>query len=194
VETAKYTNHTKNVITQKQKRRTPVVLAVAGSLILGCAVLWGVFFRSWDSRLSHWPHVPPAEYYVTSQPKLDGIPGRYRLIQQTVNKQGLAILDGRECVIELHADGTFVATNYPQWLQSSATPEFISTTGRWSCETIPVSYNGHSCYGIVFSESGRKESERIAPLALRSDGSPYNLMLDCGGDPDEGKVMTFGKQ
>jgi hypothetical protein len=182
------------VITEKQKKRTLVVLAVAGSLLLGCAVLLGVFSRSWGSRLSHWPQVPPPEYYVTSQPKLDGIPGRYRLIRQTVNKQGLAILDGRECAIELSADGIFVATNYPRWPEALATPEFVSPTGRWSCETIAVAYNGHSCYGVVFSEDSQKESDRIGPLALRSDGSPYNLMIDCGGDPDEGMVMTFGKR
>lgn len=178
----------------KNKRRTAVALAIVGCLLLSCAVLLATFCRSWVGYLSHWPHVPPPEFYFTSQPKLDGIPGRYHLIKQTINKQGLAILNGLECAIELRADGSFVATNYPNWLQASANPEFVSATGRWRCDTISILYNGHSCYGIVFSDSFGNDSERIGPLALRSDGSPYNLMLDYGGDPDEGKVMTFGKR
>ena len=113
------------------------------------------------------------------------------MIQQNINTNGLAILNGRQCQIELRSDGSFVATNYLKWFQTnsvqSPTPEFFSTTERWHCEMIGI-VQGKNYYGIVFSEN----SNQIESLALRNDGSPYNLMMTYG-DADEGLFMTFGK-
>ena len=178
--------------TPKQKQKSTIALAIVGCFLFGGAVLWLAFSHLWGGGLSHWPQVPPPELFVTSQPKLNDISGNYRLIQQNINTNGLAILNGRQCQIELRTDGVFVVTNYLKWSQTNSvqppTPEFFSATGRWHCETIGI-VRDKSYYGIVFSEN----ANQIESLALRSDGSPYSLMMTYG-DFDEGLFMAFGKQ
>ena len=182
--------------TGKLNKTIIIALAVSGLVLLACTGFWLVFSLSWGIGLSHWPQVPPPELFVTSKPKQEDISGVYHLIRQTVTTNGLAFLKGRDCRLEIRADGSFTVTNYPKWTQaySSNLPscEFISAAGKWHCETIGISYKGNSAcnyFGVVFSGS----SAGIEPLALRSDGSPYNLMLTYG-DADEGLFMTFGKQ
>ena len=101
--------------------------------------------------------------------------------------------EGAEVFCDLRPDGSFTVTNYPRWLSvSSTTPrvgEFISTTGRWCCDTVGIFYDDHECWGVVFSDT----HVAIDTLALRSNGAPYDLMLTYG-DPDEGAVMTFGRK
>ena len=144
--------------------------------------------------LSHWPQVPPPELFVITQPKQEDIAGVYQLTQQTITTNGLAVLEGRPCQLDLRIDGSFTVTNYPQWSpDSSAEPHvvaFISTTGRWHCDTtVNILYNGHECWGVVFSGT----DVGIDALALRSNGAPYDLMLTYG-DGDDGTVMTFGRK
>ena len=91
--------------------------------------------------------------------------------------------------------------NYPQWgpassatahAAASATPRvigFISTTGRWRCDTVNIIYNGKNCWGVVFSDS----DTAIDALALRSKGAPYDLMLTYG-DGDDGTIMQLGRK
>jgi hypothetical protein len=176
------------VITPKQKTRTTAILVIVGCFLLGSVML----FRLCGGGLSHWPQVPPAELFVTGQPKFDDISGNYHLIQQNIDTNGLAMTNGRRCQIELRRDGSFVAADYPVWFQTnsvqSPVPEFISAQGNWHCEAIGVVRDKSYC-GIVFSES----ANQIDSLALRNDGSPYNLMMTFG-DYDEGRFMIFGKQ
>jgi hypothetical protein len=179
-------------VVKNEKRIITIAFAIGGVLLFACCLLWATVSGSWGNSLSHWPQVPPPELFVTSKPTPDGIPGNYCLIQQTINTNGLSIFNGRQCQIELRPDGSFVVTNYPKWFQTnfvqSPTPELISATGRWHSETIGI-VRGKSYYGIVFSEN----TNQFESLALRNDGSPYNLMMTYG-DFDEGLFMTFGKQ
>jgi hypothetical protein len=175
--------------TRKQKNKITTALVIGAVFVVICVAIWVTLFPLVGS---HWPQVPPPELFVTEQPKLENIPGSYQLIQQTIATNGLAFLDGRQCQLDLLADGLFSVTNYPQWSQLSSAKapnaQFVSTTGRWHCETIGI-YNGHQYFGIVFSDS----SVGIDTLALRSRGSPYDLMLTYG-DGDDGTVMTFAKR
>jgi hypothetical protein len=176
------------VTIDKQKKRTAVVLAIVCCFLMGCAIIWLIFSSSLSDG---WPQVPSPNLFVTSQPKFECIPGNYHLIRQTITTNGLATFNGRQCEIELRSDGSFVATNYPKWFQTNSvqppTPQFIFATGHWHCETMGI-VRSREFYGIVFSES----PNQIDSLALRSDGSPYNLMMTYG-DADEGLFMIFGK-
>jgi len=53
--------------------------------------------------------------YVTGQPKQEDVAGVYELTGQTIAKNGLAVLGERLCQLDLRPDGSFSATNYPQW-------------------------------------------------------------------------------
>ena len=176
--------------TLKQKNKFTIALVVGAVLIVVFVAVGAVLFSSLGS---HWPQVPSPELYVIKQPKLEDISGSYLLIKQTITTNGLSFLGGRQCQLSLRADGSFTATNYPQWSQLSPakvpSAEFISTTGRWRCETIGIVGKGSQYFGIVFSDS----SVGMDALALRSNGSPYDLMLTYG-DADEGLFMTFGKR
>jgi hypothetical protein len=157
------------------------------------AVVIALLVVSDRPRRSGWPHVPPAELFVTTKPNQQDVAGVYELTRQTITANGLAALEGRHCKLDLRPDGSFTVTNYPQWSVSSTPPHvaaFISTTGRWRCDTLHMIYNGRSCWGVVFSDA----QPAIDELALRSNGAPYDLMLTYGGDFDEGTVMTFGKK
>lgn len=144
--------------------------------------------------LSHWPQVPPPELYVFTQPKLEDVAGVYHLTRQTITTNGLAVLEGRVCQMDLRPDGSFSVTNYPRWSPDDDSTEphvvaFISTTGRWSCNTLNISYRDRLCWGVVFVNA----DPQLDSLALRRKGAPYDLMLTFG-DGDDGTVMTFGKK
>jgi len=176
----------------RKKKMTIVVASGIGLVAVGVS-LTAVFGLSWGSGLSHWPHVPPPELFVVSQPKLEDVAGVYQLIRQTVSTNGLTILGGRPCQLDLRSDGSFIVTNYPRWSAFSSTrphvTDFISTTGHWHCDPINIIYNGHKCWGVWFSDT----KVGIDSLALRSKGAPYDLMLTFG-DSDDGTVVIFGKK
>ena len=68
-------------------------------------------------------------------------------------------------------------------------PELYVTTQPKEAEVAGIYHLVQQIFwGLVFSES----AVGIEPLALRSNGNPYNLMFTYS-DPDEGKIMTFGK-
>ncbi len=173
-----------------RKRKITIVAFSGVALALVGIALSAISYLPWGSG---WPHVPPAKLYVTTQPKVGDVAGVYVLTRQTITPTGLAVLEGRPCQLDLRPDGSFTVTNYPDWSPDSSTPPhvaaFISTTGRWDCSTVHIIYDGHLCWGVVFSDT----EARIDALALRSEGSPYDLMLTYG-DGDEGKVMTFGRK
>ena len=58
---------------------------------------------------------PHAHLYTTDMPETTNVVGSYVLTSQTLTRDGLAALKGKACLIDLLADGTFVATNVPPW-------------------------------------------------------------------------------
>ena len=172
-----------------RKKKITIAVARVGLVAIG-VTLSAVLYLPWGSG---WPHVPSPKLYVFTQPKKEDVAGVYQLTQQTITTNGLAVLGNRLCQLDLRPDGSFSVTNYPQWSPMASTRahvvEFISTTGRWRCDTVNISYRGHDCWGVVFSDA----QASIDSLALRSKGAPYDLMLTYG-DGDDGTVMTFGKK
>jgi hypothetical protein len=175
-----------SVMTRKKK----ITVAAGCSLIvvvigvaLSAALPWG----------SHWPHVPSPDLFVTTQPKPEDVTGIYQLTQQTITPNGLAVLSGKMCELDLRSDGSFSVTNYPRWSPASSaappTPEFISTAGRWRCDSVGAMDNGQPCWSVVFSDAPAS----MDSLTLRRNGAPYDLMF-IYGDADEGAVILFGKK
>ncbi len=177
-----------------------MVASSVGLVAAGVAVSAGLHLP-WGSSLSHWPHVPPPELFVVTQPKQEDVVGVYELTRQTITGDGLAVLGGRPCQLDLRPDGSFTVTNYPQWgpvssgaahVTTSETPgvtTFTSTKGRWCCDKVNIMYDGKMCWGVVFSDS----DTAIDALALRRKGEPYDLMLTYG-DGDDGTIMQFGRK
>ena len=134
---------------------------------------------------------PYADQFVTTQPKQDDVAGNYLLTQQTITTNGLSVLQGRQCQLDLLANNSFSVTNYPSWTNGQLA-SFISTTGKWSCNvvgTVSGTNGGLGNWGVVFSGA---DSE-VDSLALTGKGAPYGLIMTYG-DPDSGTVMVFAKQ
>lgn len=140
---------------------------------------------------------PYAHLFTTTQPKLEDVVGSYLLAQQRITAPGLAVLQGRQCQLDLHQDGTFNITNYPTWTEafSPANGQFvalISATGRWSCETTGSVSDGRTSkdhWGVVFSDADQK----LHALDLTGQTPPYGLIMTYG-DGDAGTVMIFEKK
>lgn len=137
---------------------------------------------------------PYAHRFTTVKPKGADVAGSYSLTQQTITRDGLSVLRGQSCQLDLRANGSFALTNYPTWSEAfSATNGqlvgLISTTGRWSCATVGTVSDGRTSkehWGVVFSESGQK----LESLSLTGQAPPYGLIM-THGDPDAGTVMIF---
>ena len=140
---------------------------------------------------------PYAHLFTTVKPKSEDVAASYLLTQQTIEPGGLDLLKGRQCVLELHGDGTFSATNYPTWSEafSPGAGKFvtaINTSGRWSLDTVGTVSNGgksQSHWGIRFSDA----SKPMDSLALTGKTAPYGLIMTYG-DPDSGTVMILEKK
>jgi hypothetical protein len=176
------------------KRNTKIAIAAAGGLgiiatgvavLLSLNLLWGYS--------SGWPQVPSSKFYVSTQPKQEDIVGKYSLTRQTITTNGLAILAGRSCELELRFDGTFAVTNYPMWSDTrpSRVTALVSMSGQWHCDKIGAYYDrgqSHDIWAAVFdTQSG------VSRMAFRSNGAPYDLMY-IYGDGDDGAFVMFGRQ
>lgn len=142
---------------------------------------------------------PYAQQFTTNQPEASDVHGEYILAQQTISSGGLAILGGRECALYLHEDGRFVATNYPTWKPtftdgSGQFAEFLSSTGRWSCQTVGTVSDGsgsRSTWGIRVDATDRRlKSDHFT---LTGSEPPYGLIMTYG-DPDAGTVLIFRRR
>ncbi|MDA0657688.1 MAG: hypothetical protein O2931_03500 [Planctomycetota bacterium] len=137
---------------------------------------------------------PYAHLFTTAEPNQDDVAGSYLLTQQTIIPGGLGAFSGQQCLLELRADGTFGATNYPTWTEEFSPNEVqlvacISAAGRWSCDTVGSVSDGttsQSVWGVCFSNA----STHLDSLALTGNCLPYGLIMTYG-DPDSGSVMIF---
>lgn len=140
---------------------------------------------------------PYAHLFTTAQPKREDVMGSYVLTQQTITQGALSFLQDRQCLLDLESDGSFTLTDYPTWTEpfSPTNGQFlavISTTGRWSCDTVGTVSDGRrsqSHWGIRFVDTNSK----IESLALTGKAPPYGLIMTYG-DPDSGQVMILEKK
>ena len=129
---------------------------------------------------------PYTNLYTTKKPQSTNIVGSYRLTSQTLTSNGLAALQGMTCLIELKADGKFLATNIPPKTSFSSNffDSLSSGSGEWSIDGI----------GLVGKQSKTWWGLRLDPNfdspGLISNKPPYGLMFIVG-DPDDGQVLFF---
>ena len=135
--------------------------------------------------------------FIHTKPDEAEIVGRYVLIDQTVIKGGLSALQGRECQLELHPDGSFRMTNYPYTAGARSASlryfkKFTSTTGSWELATVGTTYDATQtpkrCWGIYFYGT----DENIHSTAFTGQAPPYELVTILG-DPDSHNTLRFKK-
>jgi hypothetical protein len=142
-------------------------------LLIGCKR------DDWDSY---------AQSLTTTKPNQKEIVGSYLLTQQTINTNGMAILQNRQCQLDLQPDGSFEITNYPIWTNGQFA-SFISTIGHWHCDTVGFVYSNQRVWGVRFSDA----DSRLDALSFTGKTAPYGLLMTYG-DPDENAVMIFEKK
>lgn len=136
---------------------------------------------------------PHAHLYTTEEPKVSDVIGTYKLSSETLNKSDLSELEGKECMLELFADGTFKGTNIPPFSNENPGVAYFSSlvtvTGAWQITTTGSVDNGFSLkkvYGIAF-KSGSIE---LAQPTFSGKKSPYGLIYTLS-DPDAGEALLF---
>jgi hypothetical protein len=139
---------------------------------------------------------PDSHTFTTTQPKQQDLAGSYLLTQQTITTNGLAVLQGRQCQLELRPDGSFSITNYPIWtdaakLQITNFVFTIFTKGHWTCNEIG-SIHGQPLWGILF-DPRFDSSTQFPSTALTGKQAPYGLVM-VYGDWDEHAEMVFEKK
>jgi hypothetical protein len=129
---------------------------------------------------------------IGTEPKKADVVGTYVLSDQTIVPGGMSALGGRQCQLDVLADGSFSVTNYPQSAGGSFI-SFLSGTGSWEIATVGTSYgygpDPKDCWGFRF----RGSDVRIDPTAFTGPEAPYGL-LTILGDPDTNQKMRFKKK
>jgi hypothetical protein len=131
-----------------------------------------------------------ADSVTAVQPTQGDIVGSYLLTQQSINTNGMTVIGGRVCRLDLSSDGSFTVTNYPIWTNSQL-EGFISTNGHWRCDIVGSVHDNQSVWGIRFDDTGR--DRRMDSLSFTGKAAPYGLLMTYG-DPDENAVMIFVKK
>ena len=135
---------------------------------------------------------PHASLYTTSEPKTEDVVGTYVLDALHLPAEvGSARPD---VVIELHADGTFAATNIPPWDSSWPGTNFfgslLSGSGKWEKDTLGTLDPGHKrIWGVYL----RTPENRFHPADFTGDKPPYGLIFTLG-DPDSGNVIILRRK
>jgi len=135
---------------------------------------------------------PHAHLYTTSEPKTEDIVGTYVLDAFHLPPE---VGGARpEVVVELHADGTFAATNVPPWEFGWPGPEFfgslLSGTGKWEKDTLGTLNPGHkSIWGVYL----RTPDNRFHPANFTGRKPPYGLIFTLG-DPDSGHAVILKRK
>ena len=129
--------------------------------------------------------------YVTERPSESDIVGVYALTDQTLTEERLDILQGNVCEIELRPDGTFAATNFPEWEEVGILryelDRLVSLEGEWNLQIVgSVGYNWgvESIWGVDFAGA-------IDSAELVGFGPPYSIHFVF--DPDGIDAMIFTK-
>ncbi len=133
---------------------------------------------------------PHAHLLTTVRPEPSEVVGRYTLVKQTVTAGDLAAMNGRLCVVELRADGTFSAANVPPFTFGSADASLttlVSASGAWRVESVGSVDDGWSAknHWGVHLDSG---TVRLQSAGLTGRKAPYGLIFTVG-DPDSGQAM-----
>lgn len=136
------------------------------------------------------------DHPATKKPNPNNVVGKYVLVKQTIIPGDLSILQGQQCTLELKADGSFRAENYPIWSETrdhrNRLDSLASIQGRWQVNIVGSIGDDKSCqdcWGIEFSETDHE----IGDLGLMGKNAPPYSLIHILGDPDSNEVMIFAK-
>lgn len=137
---------------------------------------------------------PYAHTFTTEKPQTNAVVGRYVLKDQTVVGGGLSAMQGRPCVVELAADGTFVATNVPPFVfgapPMTSLSSLVSGRGTWQLDSVGGVDNGAGKIKTHWGAHLDSQSPQIQSPGFTGDKPPYGLIFTIG-DPDSGTVMIL---
>jgi hypothetical protein len=137
---------------------------------------------------------PHAHLYTTDEPQKTNVVGRYSLTSQTLTREGLTVLKGRVCAIELRADGTFVATNVPPWQSGFPPTNFFDTlvsgSGTWRIASVGSVDDGRRPLKTDWGVYLDAETPKFQPPGLTGAKFPYGLIYTLG-DPDSGEALIL---
>jgi len=137
------------------------------------------------------PHANP---YTTEKPQPRDVVGRYTLISQTATRDGLAALQGKPCVIDLRADGTFIATNVPPWELGSPGTNFfgalLTGSGTWRIDSVGSIDDGSRPMKTHWGVYLDCQAAKMKPVGLTGKKPPFGLIFTLG-DPDSGDAMIL---
>jgi hypothetical protein len=132
--------------------------------------------------------------FTTEKPQASDVVGRYTLRNQTIMAGGLTALQGRSCVVNLAADGTFTATNVPEYTFGTPPTNFlnslVSGSGTWQFDDVGSVDNGTGKLKTHWGVRLATEGEKMASPGFTGKKPPYGLIFTIG-DPDSGTVMIL---
>ncbi len=141
---------------------------------------------------------PYAYLFTTEKPKAEDLVGTFLLKEQTLAAGGLSVLEGKQARIELHADGTFTASDFPHWRTAKGAyefDEFQAITGKWEIGRVGGVSNGvdqvKDAWGIYIRDTIPDQGSTFY-TNFTGNKPPYGLIFTYG-DPDSGAVMIFEK-
>ena len=155
-------------------------LSMKKSLLLLCTLL-----------ITACQYDPHANLLTITKPNRDDIVGTYVTDRLDMPPGLTRTVD---ITVELHADGTFTATNVPPWKLDDPKDDFFSTllsgTGRWELATMgQLDPGAHPLWGVYL----RDGANRMAPAHLTGTEAPYGLIFELG-DPDEGYAILLKRK
>ena len=102
-------------------------------------------------------------------------------------------MQGRQCHLDLRANGTFTAADFPDMNREGienpdpSFTSFISLSGRWEIELVgSFGPNSKQMWGIYLGP-------KLSNASFIGQTAPYGLRF-VDGDPDEHKVLRFEKR
>lgn len=137
---------------------------------------------------------PYAPLCTTEKPQASRVVGRYTLKEQTITSGGVSALQGRLCVVDLAADGTFTATNIPPLITEGppirSLKSLVSGSGTWRLDQVGSVDNGSGQFKTHWGVRLDSPTARLQAPGLMGNQPPYGLIFSIG-DPDTLTVMVF---
>lgn len=135
---------------------------------------------------------PHAHLLTTEEPNNNDIVGTYVLDSYYLPNG--SNIENCGIKVEIHANGTFSATNIPPWELGTPDANFLSSlisgTGKWEKSVMGTLDPGaRKIWGIYL----RADSNRFLPADFTGDKFPYGLIFTLG-DPDSGYAILLKKQ
>ncbi|MCY2965294.1 MAG: hypothetical protein NT069_16955 [Planctomycetota bacterium] len=137
-------------------------------------------------------HDPHSHLYSTAEPKTEDVVGTYVLDEFDLpSNAGIA---RPEVVVELRADGTFIATNIPSSSMDEPGKDFfnslVSGTGNWEKVVVGTLDPGNrDMWGVSF----RTPDQQFDSAHFTGSNPPHGLIFVLG-DPDSGYAVVLKRK